>query len=77
MSSVIETFLKTSKLPLEENLPYVYYEPIKNKIYLTGTYQGDATNQLLYGHDGKNYADIWYFRPKWQGEALFYFLGRV
>lgn len=77
MTNAIEAFLKTTKLPLEENFPFAYYEPIKNKIYITAQYQGDATNQLMFAHDSKNYADIWYFRDKWQGEALFYFLGRV
>jgi hypothetical protein len=69
-----------TKLPvinIEINFPFAYYEPIKDKIYLTAQYQGDATNQLMFAHDSKNYSDIWYFTEKWRGEALFYFLGRV
>lgn len=57
---------------------YAYYEPIKNKIYLTSKYQGDATNILMFAETtGNVYSDKWYFTPKWQGEGLFYFLGRI
>jgi hypothetical protein len=77
MTNAIKEFLKTTKLPLEENFPFAYYEPIKNKIYLTAQFQGDAANQLMFAHNGKEYADKWYFTDKWEGSALFYFLGRV
>lgn len=54
---------------------YVYYEPIKDKFYFSQYNQGD-TETLLKAFDGVHFCP-WHFNAKWEGSALFYYIGRL
>ncbi len=52
---------------------YIYYEPVKNKIYLSDSYQGLFPQQLNGATDGR-YHCSWFFTKK---EYKFYFIGEA
>ncbi len=57
---------------------YVYYEPIKDNIYVTYWDQGKEVKELRWAEGAdKRFALTWYFRPKWKGSARFHYVGTL
>lgn len=52
---------------------YIYYEPIKNKIYLTDVYGGKTPKKLFWADDGQYQCNWTFSKPEYR----FYLIGEV